>query len=213
MRGRVTSAPRRTLGGLVAAGALAAALSAGSSAQAAGNDHFSCVFQGVTGNLTPPIPPPPAGSGQKGTYSFTGGATCAVVDADGEGVDGTFNTTVTSQGSYSNAACDTGFVAGSDTRFDETPAATDPEFPITTSPAGGLDYEINFAGGSGPFLAAQGQVLPTSPYGPMTGSFKDGDGETLTITGDVHITPGNTGGCVTQAVTGFDVDGTLHMEG
>jgi hypothetical protein len=202
---------RRVLAGLVAAGALAAALIGSTSAQAVGNDHSSCVLQGVTGSLTPPIPPPPAGNGQTGTYTFNGSATCAVVDADGEGATGPAATTITSTGKYSNIACGTGFVGGSDTTF--TGPAGNPEFPVTTTPAGALDYEINFAGGSGPLLAAQGQTLAGNPFGPMTGSFKDGDGETLTATGNIHITPIPSTGCSTSPATGFNVNGTIHTEG
>jgi hypothetical protein len=196
--------PRRIVAGLVAAGALAAALVGSTSAQAAGNDHSSCVFQGLTGTLTPPVPP--GNQTGTGTYTFNGGATCVIADKDeGAGTAPQVAVTITSKGSYNSLACGTGFVGGSDT----TISGPNPELPVSSPVLGLIDYEINFVGGTGPLLAQQGSSLPGNTFGPMTGALTDGDGETVTAAGTVTIIPVGSD-CVTSPVGQFQVAGSLH---
>src|SRR5437763_1656779 len=109
----------RVIGMAVTLGALAAALLGGASAQAVpSNDHASCAFQGLTGNLDPAIPAIPGGNGQTGTYSFQTSSgsqsTCAIVDRDG-GNTGTAVVSIKSTGRYTNQQCGTGTARGDST--------------------------------------------------------------------------------------------------
>jgi flagellar capping protein FliD len=180
---------------LVALTALSAALIGSTSAQAAGRDNSSCVFQGLTGSLNPPIPPPPAGNGQTGTYTFNGtSATCVIVDTEeSAGNSAVVPVTINSAGRYSNIACGTGTAIGDTTVGPTTVTGANSELPISAS--GTSIYTINFAGGTGPLTFGSGVT--------------DADGEAISGGGHVTITPSNTGGCVTVPAQGFSVAGSF----
>ena len=177
-----------------------------------------CVFEGLAGNLTPPLP---AGSTdtidfEQGTYDYGGPARCAgkfgddVITPTGAGP----NVRIDSDGYYDNMVCGTGFAHD-----------TDGSNTVVQQTAGGsatvdnVGYEIPFTNGQGPLLIAQGTTLaaqagaPNHPeagsdssasHGPTTGDFQ---GE-----GDVQIVP-NDGDCVTTPVGEFLVNGSFVAHG
>jgi hypothetical protein len=213
-----------------------AAMFAGvSSAQAA--TAGACVFTGLSGSLTPDIPPV---SGdilpdvERGSYNFsTGGATapvpatCAGVFNDVPLVDGV---SITSSGFYDNVACGTG------TAHDLDGNGTTVTGLTTGISITGAGYEIVFAGGNGALqiggqAGAVSDALEALPDDPVQGDQQaqgtpDGDGayhgvsgatgldsthegnsSDFTGAGVVNITPVAPGNCVNVAVDEFEVAG------
>ena len=190
-----------------------------SSAQASGTtgDSAVCEFAGPA-DVTPPIPPGPTVPQLKVLYHFRGDATCAGTFM-GEPY-GPSPATITSFGEYYNIQCGTGWAQD----------ATDPEgssggttIDVSGTNQAGQDippvtevkYEIPFMAGNGPLLIGHGQKtfnpFDNGPYNPpfdgdprLTDHWRGG--------GAVHITPVNaaSGGCVTQPVSTFDVDGSFN---
>jgi hypothetical protein len=180
---------------VVALTALSAALIGSTSAEAVGHDHVSCVFSGVA-LVNPPIPPPPAGTGQTGTYALNAAiGTCVIVDAD-EGNTGVVPVTINSAGRYVNAACVTGHWTGDTTVGPTTVSGASGELPITGS--GSNIYTFDFVAGTGPLTFGSGVT--------------DGDGEAIVGGGHVIMAPSNTGGCVTAPAQAFNVAGSFHAE-
>lgn len=158
-------------------------------AQAHAPHAVNCTFTGSTTALTP-IAPPPA-TGGSGTFEFAApapfhGTVGAAVCADNSG-GAPYNVTIASAGSYDNIVCGTGRV----------PKPLDPRASATITGIPGhspttVFYEIVFASGAGAVT-----VFNTAVGGSLIGA------------GAVDITPTNLGGCVTTAVTGFDVVGNV----
>lgn len=152
--------------GVVTSLAVTATMFAGvTSAQAQAGDEFAvCVFDGLSGQLDPPLEQPPGSMGQHGSYSFTGDANCAAREADGDvlapDADGA-NVTITSNGEYDNVVCGSGWAydLGGDTTTTVTP--DDPAFATIQ----GVGYEIMFAGGTGPMRIGQGAATAPSAGG------------------------------------------------
>lgn len=187
----------------LAAAPLVAAGAAGTlAAHAAGPapDSVSCTFNGATTALTP-IPaqsvfaPSPSGSTEEGTspittadggtYTFSGATVaCTGVDSNGNTATATH---ISSSGNYYNVECGTGTAYGTATLTDASGAT------VAT-----VKYTIVFANGQGTLTADV--TIAT-------------DGVTIDAAGPVSITPSNTGGCVTTAVTGFNVVGSVSGSG
>jgi hypothetical protein len=159
------------------------------------DDLFGAAFTGSTGaaGVNPPIPPPPAGNGQTGSYSFTGA--CA---APGPFVDPTdlaesgqlIGCTISSTGTYSNIACGTGTATGTATvtLVPEPDPVVPHDSPVT------VGYTIQFVGGQGPIRVT---------------SVSHGDGTGGTVIGFASLKPIPATGCATTAATGFDVTGAF----
>ena len=211
--------------GVVASLAVMATMFAGvqsASAQTAG----VCVFEGLAGNLNPPIPnalnDPNLIGVETGEYTYGGNtAVCAGV------FEGTpqvaTNVQINSQGYYDNLICGTGF-------------AHDLDGASTTVSGNGIDvsgagYAIPFVGGVGPLLIGApagpaatlagvvnpgghpGAGGPDANHGAPTGSY--------TGAGLVQITPGSDAdvgpqrdNCITPAVGGNDGNtGSFQVKG
>lgn len=191
--------------GVLTSLAVTAAMFAGvTSAQAAPADEWAaCVFDGLSGQLNPPIQAGIGSLQQTGSYSFNGDANCAAQDQDGDvlqpSADGS-NVTISSEGTYDNMVCGTGWAY--DTGGDSTTTVTpdDPSFPTIQ----GVGYEITFVGGTGPMRIGAGPATAPSAGGAeLAGNYVGG--------GVVNIVPENIGpagvGCVNAQVDQFVVNG------
>jgi hypothetical protein len=177
-----------------------AILSLGTSvAQAEGPaEVLTTTFSGTTGfnGVLPAIPPPPAGRGQTGTYTFAGNVpgtlpsgsagACLLVDPTAPTETTACSGTITSAGTYQNLVCGTGTVDG-DATVSGTPAAESP-FKVV--------YDIDFVAGVG--------VLEI-----RSGSHADGTG--ALGGGYVLLTqlPGEN--CATTGATGFNLSGGMSI--
>jgi hypothetical protein len=158
-------------------------------------DVLTTTFNGVA-SLSPAIPPPPAGFGQTGTYTFSGNVpgtlpnglpgACTLVDGTDLTETNTCSGTISSSGTYVNSECGTGTADGT-AQIIGTPAA-ESAFVIM--------YHIDFVDGAGE-LSIRG------------GSHRDGTG--ATGTGKVWLTqlPGEN--CATTGATGFNVFGSATV--
>ena len=176
----------------------------GSSAQAALGDNLTCVFNGVSGVLSPPI----MGVGGFGTYNFSGDANCAgqvgltpvVPEQDGD------NANIFSAGDYVNYVCSTGWATdanGSGTGLDIEAIGAAGSYEATT-----IGYEVLFIAGAGPLNIGGKSANPHSPPGPgigrdLAGNYIGGGAVTIVPQG-LSQTENN---CVNDAVEQFDVNG------
>lgn len=94
---------------------------------------LACNFNGLTGNLGPAIPYPPAGVEQDGVFTFSGTATCVAVDDTNTGGLVPFTINIKANGNYSNLVVGTGDVLG-DGCVSASPDPTG-EIGSTTCPA------------------------------------------------------------------------------
>lgn len=193
--------------GVLTSLAVTAAMFAGVSSAQAQYEQAACVFTGLSGALVDPIPPPPAGLGQVGSYDFTGRANCAATltgggqitpDADGE------NTTITSAGTYDNIACGTGWA------YDLGGDGSTVVDPDAGAPISNIGYEIFFGGGNGNLVIGEGNANAPSANGAALGGGYTGDGV-------VHITPQNRQppnnvGCATAPTAQFEVAGSFAAD-
>jgi hypothetical protein len=186
-----------------------------------------CVFTGLSGALTPPIESiqkdltqagDPLLDVERGGYNFSTGTPADAVCA------GTFNgvpqvvtnASITSEGSYDNIKCGTGFAHDLDGDGTLVTGGTPPvTIGGSADPAG---YEIPFVGGTGPLLigpngkaplAAATDLLPADPdnvpanhtdaHNPVVSNYVG--------LGAVNIVPVSPGNCVNQDVGVFTVTG------
>jgi hypothetical protein len=179
-----------------------------------------CVFDGLSGQLTPPIesiqedlttPTTPLDI-ERGGYNFSGSAAVCAGTFPGNVATGV---SITSGGSYDNIYCGTGFahdLDGSDTNVGAPVSAGIDEDGKR------VGYEIPFVGGTGPLLigpngkpplAGATDLLPPDP-GNNPANHADAHNPVqsgYTGAGVVNIVPEMPGNCVTTAVDQFHVAG------
>ena len=203
---------------------LAAMFVGSSSAQAALGDNLTCVFNGVSGELSPAIaggeedfgfdpnnpgvPTDPDLDVELGTYNFSGDANCAgqvgltpvVPEQDGD------NANIVSDGDYANYVCGSGWATdadGSGTKVDVEAIGAAGSFEAV-----GIGYEVRFTAGAGPLNIGTRSANPESPPGPGLGN---GLGGNYIGVGAVAIVPQGlsetTNNCASDAVEQFDVNG------
>jgi hypothetical protein len=192
------------------------------SANPAGADTATCTLgvNGVAGPITPPIPPPPAGVHQDGTYAFGGSATCVVNDVDTDSAGTTVPIAIQSAGYYTNEVCGTGnvngtagittTVPGNELGNGPVPAAAAGPPPTWYVPQGSATAANN--GIANKFTAASYGIDFQAGVGSLGGGATLPDSDAANITGTIDITPQNAGGCVNANVSFFNVNGSFTAE-
>ena len=190
---------------------------------------LTCVFDGLSGQLTPGIPNIVADAGldvERGAYNFssTGGPFSTVCGGIVFGVPvAAVNASITSSGFYDNILCgQKGFAHDLD---GNSTTITLAGFAQLTN----IGYDIQFKGGGhgdlqiGPDGAASragaSELLPADPAAPTHPADGVGGGmhgaidSSYTGEGEVRITPVAPGNCVTTSVSAFEVSGSFTLTG
>lgn len=195
--------------GVLASVAVTAAMFVGvTSAQADPSGGVSCLFRGMSVQVSSPIGPPPADIGLSYSFAFSGPGDCAGVvggqvlipegDADG-------NVGIASSGDYNNVVCSTGWMWDSSTSANPSTTIT-PNADLTARIAD-FDYEIFFVAGHGHMRIGGGPWTAPGAGPGMLGGDWVGDGHVQFV--PKNRTLPDSVGCVTAPVGGFEVEGAF----